>query len=154
MEDYIYQGGILMKRRILFVLIFAMLLIPGCMKDNVDNKELAITVGGEDRTIIERSELISDIVVELYGIDDATTVIFNDTALIGVKIAYDQKLTSEMKSTISNMVKEKDILISEVKVSQNNKIYSQIDSIITQLLNGSSYDSLVNQVSKLKDKIK
>lgn len=143
-----------MKRRILFVLVIAMLLIPGCMKDNVNKEELAITVGGEDRTIIERSELISDIVVELYGIDDATTVIFNDTALIGVKIAYDQKLTSEMKSTISNMVKEKDILINEVKVSQNNKIYSQIDSIITQLLNGSSYDSLVNQVSKLKDKIK
>lgn len=144
-----------MKIRILFMLVIAMLLMPGCMKDSADGgEELAITVGGEDRTIIERSELISDMVVELYGIDDATTVIFNDIALVGVKIAYDQKLTPEMKSSISNLIKEKDILISEVKVSENKKIYSQIDSIITQLLNGSSYDSLVSQIGKLQNKIK
>lgn len=150
-----------MKKKIFYLLIAGIVIIGGCTgqqkiteEDLSMEKDLAITVDGQDREIIERSETISDIVVDIYGIDDATTIIFNDMAIIGVKIAYDQKLTDDIKNTIIDIVKEKDPYINQVKVTQKNSVFNQIDHIISELLNGKAYDSFVKEIDKIQNKIK
>lgn len=143
-----------MKNKKVYLILLVIFILNGCTSNNV-NEELdnSVTVGGMDGEIIERSEFISDIVVELYGIDDATTIILNDTALIGLKIAYDQDLTTETIGVIKSMVIEEDPYITEVRITSKEKLFSEINNVVNDLLQGKSYDSLVNDINKIKNKI-
>lgn len=143
-----------MKNKKVYLILLIIFILSGCTSNNV-NEELdnSVTVGGMDGEIIERSEFISDIVVELYGIDDATTIILNDTALIGLKIAYDQELTEETIGVIKSMVIEEDPYITEVRITNKEKLFSEINNVVNDLLQGKSYDSLVNDINKIKNKI-
>lgn len=145
-----------MKRKILILIILALILSAGCTISN-ENKatdDSSISVDGQDREIIDRSESISDIVVELYGVDDATTVIFNDRALIGVKLSYDNKLDDNIRNNVIDVVTGFDNQITEVKVTQDNKLFMQIDDIMNELILGKSYDTFVDEINKISDKIK
>jgi hypothetical protein len=123
-------------------------------KDEIvdENAENIVTVAGESDIILERSEIISDSVVELFGIDDATAIIFNDSVLIGVKTAYNQELSNDIKELIESTVLNIDSEISEVLITSKDKIFNEIDNLILELLQGKSYDDLVDNISKVKGK--
>lgn len=122
--------------------------------DEVKQEEeiISIQVSAEDRIILERSENISDYVVELFGVDDAATIIFNDIALVSVVLAYDAELTSEMKEIITEIVIEKDSEINTIKVSNDEKTFFQVIKIIGDMMNGSSYDNYVKEINKMIEK--
>lgn len=147
-------------KKVFLIFFVTMVVLAGCTNEQgmpeqeIVEQDTTITVGTEDREIIERAESISDLIVDLYGIDDATTVILNDTAIIGIKIAYDQKITDEIKNLIVEKVKEKDPLITNIKITDKKNLFSQIDNIITKLLQGTSYDSLVDDINKIENKIR
>lgn len=144
-----------MKRKILILIALALILSVGCMrKENNIADDPSISVGGQEREIIERSESISDMIVELYGIDDATTVIFNDTALVGIKLSYDNKLNDDIKNTVIDVVTGFDNQITDVKITQDNKLYRQIDDIMNELILGKSYDVFVDEINKISEKIR
>ncbi|WFA09620.1 YhcN/YlaJ family sporulation lipoprotein [Tissierella sp. Yu-01] len=147
-----------MKRRFIYLVLVLLITLSGCTSEKIidesKKENIAIPVGGADGEILERSENISDIVVELYGIDDATTIILNNTAIIGLKIAYDQKLTDETIKIIEEKVISYDDSLTEVIVTDKDKIFSEISDIVYDLLQGSSYDSLVDEINKIKNKIK
>lgn len=149
-----------MKKCLLLIMILVLLLQIGCKAD-IDKKiveqedldSISVEVAAEDKVIIDRSENLSDYVVELFGIDDAATIIFNDTALISVVMAYDKELTEETKQLINDIVLEKDMEIKQVLVSNDEKTFFQVIEIIGKLMNGSPYDNHVGEVSKMIDKI-
>ncbi len=145
-----------MKRKILILIALALILSIGCTrkKNDIIGDDSSISVGGQEREIIERSESISDTIVELYGVDDATTVIFNDIALIGIKLSYDNKLNDDIKNTVIDVVTGFDNQITEVKITQDNKLYRQIDDIMNELILGKSYDVFVDEISRISDKIR
>lgn len=145
-----------MKKRYIYICLLLLLVLSGCTNEQIVDKSeenIAIPVGGEDSEILERSESISDLVVELYGIDDATTIILNDTAIIGLKIAYDQKLTDETIEIIEEKVLSLDENITEVLITDKDKIFSEISDIVYDLLQGNSYDKVVDKIYKIKNKI-
>ena len=144
-----------MKKRFIYLGLSVFILLSGCTGNQAmdETDHSSITVIGADSEIIERSETISDIVVDLYGIDDATTIILNDIALIAVKIAYDQKLTDETIKTIESVVSTDDSNIKEILITDKAKIFSDIDNILSELLQGKTYDSLVDEINKIKNKI-
>ncbi|WMM23368.1 YhcN/YlaJ family sporulation lipoprotein [Tissierella sp. MB52-C2] len=150
-----------MKRYLLFVLTLVLILQAGCRtkvdKEIVEVEEperTSIEVAVEDKIIIDRSEDLSDYVVELFGVDDAATIIFNDIALVSVIMAQDSEFTEDTKQIINNLVLEKDEEISQVFISDDEKTFFQIVEIIGDLMNGSSYDKYVSQISKLVEKNK
>lgn len=144
-----------MKRKILILISLALIFTVSCMSNENDIVgDPLVSVGGQDREIVERSESISDVVVELYGIDDATTIIFNDMALIGVKLSYDNKLDDSIKNTVSTIVTGFDTQIANVKITQDNKLFRQIDDIMNELILGKSYDTFVDEISRLSGKIR
>lgn len=144
-----------MKKFFIYLSLTVFILLSGCTGNQAmdETDHSSITVIGADSEIIERSETISDIVVDLYGIDDATTIILNDIALIGVKIAYDQKLTDDTIKTIESVVSTNDSNIKEIIITDKDKIFSDIDNILSELLQGKTYDSLVDEINKIKNKI-
>lgn len=141
----------------LFVLVLLIVLLFGCIQtdltDEIGNEEL-VNVTAIDGEIVERSEKISDLVVELYGIDDATTIIIDDTAIIGVKIAYNQKITEDLSALIKKTVLDEESDIKKVLVTDKDSIFSEINSIVTELLQGKTYDSMVNDIKKTMNKVK
>ena len=147
-----------MKHRIMIFIILILLLTTGC-KANIGKNEIGedyedntVTAAVEKDAIVERSEIISDTIVELFGIDDATTVIFNNSALVGVKTAYDQELTQDTKEIIESKVLNIDSDISEVLITNKERVFTEIDNIVIELLQGKSYDDLVDNISKIKGK--
>ncbi|MBC8588509.1 YhcN/YlaJ family sporulation lipoprotein [Paratissierella segnis] len=144
-----------MKKKILILIVLTLILNIGCTNDQGSLKEEPlVSTEAQDRGIIEKSESISDLVVELYGVDDATTVILNNVALVGVKLSYDNKLDDDIKVTITDAIKGFDSEITSVKITQDNKLFRQIDDIMTQLILGKSYDELVDEIGRISEKIK
>jgi YhcN/YlaJ family sporulation lipoprotein len=148
------------KSILLFIIILSLVFQLGCrasennnLVDLEETKDLSVEASIEDKIIIDRSEDLSDYVVELFGIDDAATIIFNDTALIGVVIAYDREIDEDIKQSIENIVMEKDKEIKKVLISDDEKTFNQIVNIINGLMNGSSYDNYVSEISKTIEKI-
>ena len=147
-----------MKKIILIILSFVLILQVGCgagnneYNDNNELEEIVAEIGLEDKIIIDRSEDISDYVVELFGIDDAATIIFNDTALVSVVMAYDLELTLETKELIEDIVSEKDKEIHKVLITSDEKVFSQTVEIIGNLMKGTPYDKHVNEISKMIEK--
>ncbi len=153
-----------MKRKIIYCIIAIFLILGCCRKNEVNNskdkfynikmeEDNSITVQGQEVDVIERSELISDSIVELYGIDDATTIVVNDEALIGVMIAYNERLTPEIKDLIQSRVKSIDGKIKDTHITDNHKIFWDISDIVTNILQGKSYDSSLKEINKIKSKI-
>ncbi len=150
-----------LKKYLLFILVFMLFVQTGC-KTTIDEEmveveepeDIAVEVSIEDKVIIDRSENLADYVVELFGIDDAATIIFNDTALVSVIMAHDTVLTEDTKELINDLVMEKDTAIKEVLISNDEKTFFQIVEIIGSLLNGSPYDNHVGEISKMIEKNK
>ncbi|WP_353094089.1 YhcN/YlaJ family sporulation lipoprotein [Tissierella praeacuta] len=150
-----------MKKNILFVIVLTLILQIGCKTVKNDEivkveepNDVAVEVSMEDKVIIDRSENLADYVVELFGVDDAATIIFNDTALVSVVMAYDTSFTEDTKELISSLVMEKDTGIKKVFVSNDEKTFFKTVEIISRLMNGSSYDSQVSEISKMIEKSK
>ncbi|MDD2446980.1 MAG: YhcN/YlaJ family sporulation lipoprotein [Tissierellia bacterium] len=149
-----------MKVKSIFMYFLVCVLLIGCSTQNIivksgDNfvEDMSIPVGGADNEILERSETISDIVVELYGMDDATTIILNDTAIIGVKISYNQELTNKTIETIEQKVLDYDNQLTRVLVTNEEKNFTEISDVVYELLQGKSYDSQVNEINNIMNKI-
>lgn len=144
-------------KKILFTLIVLLTIITGCTNDKLlenTQKPLAITTDGSDNEIIERSEMISDGVVELYGIDDAASIILNDEVLIGVKVAYDEKLKEDTITSIESKVKTLDENITKVYITDKSKQFNEINNIITEILQGESYENFIEDIDNLKNRMK
>lgn len=144
-----------MKKYIIIVLTILLVIQSGCVswdkEDFSENRveEEIIQVSGENQEIINRSEDISDSVVELFGIDDAVTLLFNDIALVGIVVAYDQIMDEDMIDSINFVVKEKDSQVQEVKISQNEKVFEQLNNIMFELFNNKPYEGMILEIDEL-----
>lgn len=123
--------------------------------EQVENEnEISLDVSGKDNDLLIRSEGISDSVVNLYGIDNATSIIFNDMVAIAVELAEGYKLDDDMREMIMNAATEKDPMIRQVLITENEDIFDEIESVIGALLNGQSYDNQVKTINRIIEKIK
>lgn len=143
-----------MKKTITMLLVFILLFQVGCSKkqkeSNLSQGEnilLETSIEGDD--IVERSENISDYIVELYGIDDSISIILNDTVLVAVVMARDSELTEDTISLIKKIVIEKDQDAKNVFVSNDKKQFAEITNIIMDLMSGKPYDNYVDKIDRL-----
>src|SRR5699024_11345011 len=132
-----------MKKTMIIILLIILIFNVACEFDNNSNeievpKKDLIEVSGKEKDIINRSEDLSDMVVELFGVDDATTIILNNNALIGIILARDMELSEELIDTITTTVKSNDNLIEDVKITTNKNLFKEIDNIVTSLIGGDS----------------
>lgn len=142
-----------MKKNYIILILILTLLFVSCTMENEDNGEEELNVSVEDSEIVERSEAISDIVVEQFGIDDAVTIIFNENALIAVKIAYDEDITQEHIADITKKAKEYDELIEEVFVTDDSNTFREIDDIVFGLLQGDAYNDFLDDINEINNRL-
>ena len=116
--------------------------------------EASINVSGKDQDLLVRSENLSNVIVDLYGIDNATSIIFNDLVAVGVEMAQDSVLTDGVKEMIINTVLDNDTMIRQVLITDDKKTFNQIEGIINSLMNGKPYDDQVKEINKIIEKLK
>jgi len=148
-----------MRELICIFLVIFLLLQPACVSDPIKNnkngpKEELIEVTGQDREILTRSEDISDLIVDLYGVDDATTIILNHEAIIAIVLARDGVYTEEMKQIIVETAKGQDKGIKNIYISHDKKIFDQIEDIITGLIQGEPYANYLSDINRIMEAIK
>lgn len=151
------DGRDIMKKIILIFMISLIAISSIACMNSSKNREVgdsqdSIEVDVDDKELLIRSEDISDWVVELYGIDDATTIVFNDDAYIAVVMALDYEFSHELRENIVYQVGEKDSLIENIYVTDNSKTFNLISDVIFNLLQGESYDSQVKQIYKIMNR--
>lgn len=152
------RGRNLFLIKLLLLLFMVVNVTVGCAKEDMveeeNEEEIIVDVGGKDQDILIRSENISDLVVNLYGIDNATSIIFNDVIAVGIEVADGSKLTDDMKEMIINTVLENDTMIRQVLITDNKKIFDEIENVILALMNGKSYDEQVKEINRIIEKLK
>lgn len=135
------------KIYIIFLLLLTLIFVSCTMENNADENHLNVSV--DDSEIVERSESISDIIVEEFGIDDATTIIFNEYALVSVKIAYNDDITQNHIDNITSKVLSFDDSIDEVLITDDSKIFREIDNIVFNLLQGKEYKDYLDDINEI-----
>lgn len=157
------------KKKFLILILIGIILTGCSLGGNVTEKdnsteeeivqeekqeEISLDVSSKDYDLLIRSEGISDAVVNLYGIDNATSIIFNDVVAVAVEMAEDNIFSEEIKQTIIATVKENDSSIREVFVTDSKDIFDEIEEVVSALLNGQSYDSQVEKINSIIEKVK
>jgi len=153
------------KKMILFIVLISIILgaTVGCMvskknkdivKEDEEDQEISVAVGAKDYDILNRSENISNVVVELYGIDNASSIIFNDIVVIAVEMGVDNTFTDDIKEMIIDTVLSNDTAIRQVLITDDKKIFNQIENIIEDLMNGKPYDNYVKDINRIIEKLK
>lgn len=122
--------------------------------EDTQEEEITLGVSAKDKDLLIRSENISDLVVNLYGIDNATAIILNDRVAVGLEMADGYQLTEDLKETINSTILENDSGISQVLISDNKKIFDQIEGIIEGLMNGKPYDNYVDEINRIMEGIR
>ena len=92
--------------------------------------------------------------VNLYGIDNATSIIFNDVVAIGLEMAEGLTLTDDIKEMVIDTVLENDTMIRQVLITDNKEIFEQIEKVILALMNGKPYDEQVKEINRIIEKLK
>lgn len=139
------------KVYLLSFLLLTLILVSCTMENNVDDYDL--NVSGDNSELVERSESISDIVVEEFGIDDATTIVFNEYAIIAVKIAYNEDISQEHTEKITNKVLNYDRQVEEVLITDDSRTFKDIDNIVFDLLQGSDYKDYLDDINGIFNRL-
>ena len=134
----------------------------GCKVDDPKTKvekvqleeDIGLEVGGKDYDILMRSENISNLVVDLYGIDNASSIIFNDIVVIAIEMESDNSFTDDVKEMIIETVLANDNGIRQVLITDDKKMFEQIEKILNGLMNGKPYDDYVKEINRLIEKLK
>lgn len=139
------------KVYLLSFLLLTLILVSCTMENNVDDYDL--NVSGDNSELVERSESISDIVVEEFGIDDATTIVFNEYSIIAVKIAYNEDISQEHTEKITNKVLNYDRQVEEVLITDDSRTFKDIDNIVFDLLQGSDYKDYLDDINGIFNRL-
>lgn len=139
------------KVYLLSFLLLTLILVSCTMENNVDDYDL--NVSGDNSELVEKSESISDIVVEEFGIDDATTIVFNEYAIIAVKIAYNEDISQEHTEKITNKVLNYDRQVEEVLITDDSRTFKDIDNIVFDLLQGSDYKDYLDDINGIFNRL-
>src|SRR5699024_9139149 len=108
----------------------------------------------ETLEVLDRSEDISDLVVDLIGIENATSIVFQDSALIVVTFyeENDTGLTKDLSESIERLVLENDDNINKVLISEDENVFDEIEEIIQGLMRGEDIKSYTSQLNKIFQK--
>lgn len=153
------------KMALLMIIVLGLTSLLGCDKNNImeepeeniveaEEEDIDLLVSGKDHDLLIRSENVSNLVVDLYGIDDVSSIIFNDIVVVAVEMGADNTLTDDVKEMIMETVLNNDKAIRQVLITNDKKVFDQIEDIIEDLMHGKPYDNYVKEINRLIEKLK
>lgn len=158
------------SKLILITLIILLVLLIACKNDTANNKrDNNLSLGkenandknnydnGNERIINDEKnqdnddlsligEDISDDLVKLNGINDATVILRENTALVGLNTVGNNEIDSKTQEKIKNTIKNRYNKVEDVIIDNSSDIYDRIETITHQLRNGSKISDFENDI--------
>ncbi len=105
---------------------------------------------------VVKAEAIADALVDQEGIYDATVVLYNGKALVGVDVAEQNegKLSENLRDRIMNTIKTFDNEIRDVNITTNSDLFNRIDDIEQSLMKGDTKINVSKEIDAIIKKIK
>ena len=98
---------------------------------------------------VVRAENIADIVVDIFGVEDATALIYNENVLVGVIFSKDVESKDDTKNNILDIIKENDTDIKNIYITDDEKLFNKIDDIEQMLIRGDKVDKYSDDINKI-----
>jgi YhcN/YlaJ family sporulation lipoprotein len=104
----------------------------------------------------EAAKRISDEVTKLSEVENATTAVVGNTALIGVNFAsqYKGQMTTRIKDMVSERAKKAAPSIKNVAVTADPDLLTRIKSISSKLETGGGANGISTEFSEIVNRIK
>lgn len=127
-----------------------------------DNREMAerntpgnVKPGEGNRNEAARARQIEKQVVKLKEVENATVVVSENTAVVGVNLVDNMngRLTTGVRRKIENVVKETDEDVHRVSVTADPDLYKRIQSLARDAANGRAVSGFGTQVEDLVRRI-
>ncbi len=122
----------------------------GGMNDGMNNEDMGMDMNND---MANRAESIADNVVDISGVNDASVVLRDNTALVGVVLQGDRTMTADMREKIVNDVKRVDKDIEVVKVSDSPDMFEEIDNIAQEINRGSAITDFEDDIRDLQNRM-
>lgn len=124
--------------------------------DRYIEKENLRRQNDKDYQQVVKAESIADSLVDQEGIYDATVVLHENKALVGVDALEERegKLSQDMKYKIMNTVKAFDAEIKNVTITSNKDLFNKIDDIEQSLIRGDTKRNISKEIDEIIKKIK
>lgn len=105
--------------------------------------------------IIARSNYLAKKVKELNEIDDATVILTENTALVGVKIKGNVKgeMTTDLKRNVENKIKNTDNRIKNVAVTANPDLATRLRDIMFDIERGRPLSGFAVEIKEILKRI-
>ncbi|MBS4540100.1 YhcN/YlaJ family sporulation lipoprotein [Clostridium sp. D2Q-11] len=120
-----------------------------------DNDMTDDTEEDMDGAMNDNSEMIADSIVEMEGINDATVVVRDNTAFVGIDAAdtTDGEVSDQMRQDIETKVKEEDENITEVYISAEEDLFDRINEIAQNVRQGDPIEDFGDDLEDLIDRL-
>lgn len=104
----------------------------------------------------KKAQTISDEICKVDGVEKATVIVSEDTALVGIKCADDNFKDGEdksLKDEIAKKIKEMNPEIKNVSVSESPNLYQRINNLSKDVGKGKPIKGLGNEFKEIINKI-
>ncbi|NLM04508.1 MAG: YhcN/YlaJ family sporulation lipoprotein [Clostridiales bacterium] len=117
------------------------------MNDSADNNL--------NQDLVTRSEKIVDEVVKVNGVESATVVISENTAIVGVDLEDDKtgELGKDVEMEIKKVVEETDEDIDEVAITADPDLFTRVENLANDFADGKPLSGLGNEIEEIFRKI-
>lgn len=110
---------------------------------------------GTENNMVQRAELIANKVARMTNVEDASVVITNNTALVGVDITNGRnvEMSQDMRTQIERTVRNADRRINNVVVTAEPDIFDRIGEIGMDIRRGRPMTGYTNEIEKIMRRI-
>ncbi|MTI70742.1 MAG: YhcN/YlaJ family sporulation lipoprotein [Firmicutes bacterium] len=120
------------------------------MNNNMDMDNMEMN----NNDLSSRAETIANSVVDLSEVNDATVVITNNTALVGVNVTGNRDmLDAEMRDRVRSVVKNVDNDIDRVVVTADTTMFDRIDNIAQNINRGRNVTDYRDEIDNMLENI-
>lgn len=162
-----------LTKNIFLFLLLMLITLTGCTaaeKPSPDLNNMLVDQDEIDRYIIEdnerrkndvsyqqviKAEAIADALVREEKIYDATVVLYDDHALVGIEIVEDIQgnISKEIREKVQSIVKEMDNKINTVTISSDDEIFNKIDKLQHSLIKGDERKNISKEIDSILKEI-
>lgn len=101
----------------------------------------------------ERSKTVREKLSTVPGVKDASTVVHDNTAVVGIVYNDDVSSKEDVNKAVEDAVKQTDTKITTVKISDDTSMTDKIKKMYDDLASGKTWDDVKDQFENFKNDI-
>lgn len=111
--------------------------------DQVTERSMAV------KSLIQKNERIADSLVDIPGIDNASVLVTDGTAVVAILLDEGNEFNSDIANQIESTVKRNDDDIETIVMTTDEDTFYRVDDIEQEFMRGDSMDDYIKKVNNI-----